>query len=107
MTEKVVYNSTVKVRWEILEGWLSWQLEEQIPAILSTGLFDDHRFYRLLEQEEEEGPTFVIQFFTTSLDRYRQFMIEFAPAFQQQGWDKWGNGFIAFRTLMGSLDTGL
>jgi len=101
---KIVYNVTIKVRWDILEDWLAWQLEEQIPAVLSTKLFDSHRLYRLLEQEEEEGPTFVIQYFTSSEERYRQFMIEFAPALQQEGWDKWGNGFIAFRTLMSLVE---
>lgn len=102
--EEIVYNITIRVRWDILEDWLAWQLEEQIPAVLLTKLFDRHRFYRLLEQEEEEGPTFVVQYFTSSLERYRQFMIEFAPAIQQEGWEKWGNGFIAFRTLMSSAD---
>ncbi|MBS1662938.1 MAG: DUF4286 family protein [Bacteroidetes bacterium] len=96
----IVYNITTKVRWEILEAWLEWQLEEQIPAILATGMFDKHQLYRLLEQDEEEGPTFVIQFFTSSLDSYQQFVIEFAPALQQAGWEKWGDRFISFRTLM-------
>jgi hypothetical protein len=102
----IVYNITCKVRWDILEPWLAWQLEEQIPATLATKLFDDYQLYRLLEQEEEEGPTFVIQLFTTSLERYGQFLIEYSPALQQAGWDKWGNGFIAFRTLMELLEKG-
>jgi hypothetical protein len=102
--EQIVYNITIKVRWDILEDWLARQLEEQIPAVLSTKLFDGHRFYRLLEQEEEEGPTFVVQYFTSSLQRYQQFMIEFAPAIRQEGWEKWGNGFIAFHTLMISVN---
>jgi hypothetical protein len=99
----IVYNITCKVRWDILEAWLAWQLEEQIPAALATGLLDDYRLYRLLEQDEEEGPTFVIQYFTTTEERYRQFSSEFAPVMQQAGRDKWGDGFIAFRTLMESL----
>jgi Domain of unknown function (DUF4286) len=101
--EEIVYNITCKVRWDILEPWLAWQLEENIPAMLGTRLFDDHRLYRLLEQDEEEGPTFVIQLFTTSLERYQRFTFEFAPGLQQVGWDKWGNGFIAFRTLLESV----
>jgi hypothetical protein len=96
----IVYNITCKVRWEILEGWLSWQLEEQVPATLGTGLFDDYRLYRLLEQDEEEGPTFVIQFLTSTLQRFQQFASQFEPGLKQAGWDKWGDGFIAFRTLM-------
>jgi hypothetical protein len=99
----IVYNITCKVRWEIMEGWLIWQLEEHVPATLATGLIDDYRLYRLLEQDEEEGPTFVIQFLTTSRERYQRFSSEFEPGLKQAGWDKWGNGFIAFRTLMESV----
>jgi hypothetical protein len=99
----IVYNITSKVRWDILEGWLSWQLNERIPAVLSTGAFDSYQFYRLLEQEDEEGPTFVTQYFTTSLERCEQFMIGFAPRFQEEGRKKWGDGFIAFRSLMESV----
>lgn len=101
--QMIVYNITNKVRWNILESWLEWQIAEQIPAVLATGLFDGHRLYRLLEQEEEEGPTFVIQFFTSSVERYGRFAEEYAPVFQQAGWDKWADGSIAFRTLMESV----
>ncbi|HEV3325487.1 MAG TPA: DUF4286 family protein [Puia sp.] len=99
----IVYNITCKVRWNILEAWLAWQLGEQIPAMMATGLFDSRRIYRLLEQDEDEGPTFVIQYHTSSAERYRQFVIEYAPALQQAGWERWGDGFIAFRTLMESV----
>jgi hypothetical protein len=99
----IVYNITCKVRWQILEGWLAWQLEEQVPAALATGLWDDYRLYRLLEQDEEEGPTFVIQLLTTTRERYERFSSEFEPGLKQAGWNKWGDGFIAFRTLMESV----
>jgi hypothetical protein len=99
----IVYNVTTKVRWNILEAWLNWQLEEQIPAILSTNCFDNHQLFRLLDQDEEEGPTFVTQFQTSSAERYERYMIEYAPAIQQSGWEKWGDGFIAFRTVMESI----
>jgi hypothetical protein len=99
----IVYNTTCKVRWDILEGWLEWQLQEQIPAMLATGLLDDYRLYRLLEQDEEEGPTFVIQFLTSSRERYDRFIAGSEAALKEAGWNKWGNGFIAFRTLMESV----
>lgn len=101
----IVYNVTYKVRWSILDKWIAWLREEHIAAHTATGLFDSHRIFRLLEQDEEEGPTYVVQYFTTSLERYRQFMIEFAPGLQQVSWDKWGDGFIAFRTLMQQLQS--
>jgi Domain of unknown function (DUF4286) len=99
----IVYNITNKVRWNILEAWLEWQIEDQIPAVLATGFFDRHQLYKLLEQDEEEGPTFVIQYITSSVERYGHFAAEYAQVFQRAGWDKWGDGFIAFRTLMESV----
>ena len=96
----IVYNITFKVRWSILDKWVTWQKEEHIPAHLKTGLFDEYKFFRLLEQDEDEGPTFVIQYSTGSEERYRQFMITSAPGLQQQAWNKWGDNFIAFRTVM-------
>lgn len=99
----IVYNVTTRVRWDILEAWLTWQLEEQIPAVLATGHFDSHQLFRLLDQDEEEGPTFITQFITTSTERYEQFITEYDPALKQTGWDKWGDRFISFRTVMESL----
>lgn len=98
-----VYNITCKVRWNIVERWLIWQKIEHIPAHLATGCFDDYKLYQLLDQDEEEGPTFVIQYLTDSEERYRAFIIAHAEALQQQSWGKWGDGFIAFRTLMNAL----
>ena len=100
----IVYNITCKVRWSILENWLLWQKEEHIVRHMETGLFDDWRFFRLLDQDEEEGPTYIIQYFTSDLHRYEQFMIGFAPGLQRASQDKWGEGFIAFRTLMESVE---
>lgn len=101
----IVYNVTVKVNWSILEEWLIWELEEDIPVIMATGLFHDYKFFRLLEQDEEEGPTFIVQYFAVSLENYQKYVAEFAAAIQEKGRNKWGEGFIAFRTLMSSVDT--
>jgi Domain of unknown function (DUF4286) len=103
----VVYNLTIKVQEAILEDWLVWELQEHIPAVMATGLFDGYAFHRLLEQDESEGPTFVLQYQVSSLERYRQYLAEFSPAFQRDGFNKWGNGFIAFRTIMEELATGV
>lgn len=99
----IVYNITNKVRWDILEGWLAWQLKEHIPVILETGLFDSYQLYRLLEQDDEDGPTFVIQFLTTSSDRYREFMAGYSHSLQKTAREKWGDGFVSFGTVMESL----
>jgi hypothetical protein len=100
----IAYNISIKVDWNILESWLVWQLEEQIPAMLATGFFDDYRMYRLLEQDETDGPGFTIQYFTTDLERYRLFNKEFASRFLSEAGDKWGDKFVSFHTTMESIE---
>ena len=99
----IVHNLTVKVHVSILEGFLAWLQQEHIPSILGTGSFDDYKFYRLLEQDESEGPTFVLQFYTQTHEVYRKYIAEYDPKFQQDALSRWGEAFVAFRTAMEEL----
>ncbi|HXB92440.1 MAG TPA: DUF4286 family protein [Puia sp.] len=99
----IVYNITYKVHREIDGAWFEWQKGVQMPGIVATGLFDDCKCWKLLDQDEEEGPTYVIQYFTSTIERYEQFLVGHAPSFRKLGREKWGNGFIGFETLMQSV----
>ena len=63
----IVYNVTTKVSHFINDRWLQWMKEEHIPAIMATGLFHDYRICRLLEQDDQDGPTYSAQYFTDTL----------------------------------------
>jgi hypothetical protein len=95
-----VYNITMKIGWDIADEWLDWQREVHIPEIMATNLFDDSKLYRLLDQEDHEGPTYTIQFITTDEDRYNRYIADFAPALGKKALAKWGDQFIAHRTCM-------
>ncbi|MGN6494464.1 MAG: DUF4286 family protein [Agriterribacter sp.] len=96
----IVYNITAKVTWAIAEDWLAWQKLEHIPEMLNTGLINDHKIFRLLEQDEDEGPTFAMQFFFTSWENYERYISVFAPALREKSLQRWNNQTIAFRTVM-------
>lgn len=96
----VVYNITIKIVPEIEEEWVSWQKEEHIPDVMSSGQFTEYKFYRLLEENESDGITYIVQYFSTSINHYNIYIEKFAPALRQKALDKWGNKFIAFRTIM-------
>ncbi|MER3498721.1 MAG: DUF4286 domain-containing protein [Chitinophagaceae bacterium] len=96
----VVYNLTIKVNAEIVEEWMEWLKKEHIPEVMTTGQFTDYKFFRLLEQDETEGTTFVVQYFANSLNHYNQYLSMFAPALRDKSVKKWGNRFIAFRSVM-------
>ncbi len=98
-----LYNITVKVNWPIQEAWVTWMKEKHIPEVIDTGCFTHSKFYKLLEQDETEGPTYIIQYAASNINSYNTYIEVYADALRKQTFDAWGNQFIAFRTVMEEL----
>lgn len=96
----IVYNVTIKIAPRIEEAWLQWQMEEHIPEIMSTGLFREWRMFRLLEHDNSEGSTYVVQYYADNIEKYECYVQDHAPGIRKKIIDKWGDQFIAFRTVM-------
>jgi hypothetical protein len=99
-TGGIIYNVTVKVEASIADAWLQWLLQEHIPDIMNTGCFTSHKVVRLLEVDESEGPTYAIQYSADSKADYNRYIQLHAVGMRQKSIDKWGDGFIAFRSVM-------
>lgn len=100
MAEAIIYNVTNKVDAAIADAWLSWMLQEHIPAIMQTGCFSSYKVVRLLEVDDTEGPTYAVQYSADSKADYNRYITVYAPAMRQKSYDKWGDRFIAFRSVM-------
>jgi hypothetical protein len=96
----IIYNVTIKVDQRIAEAWLQWLLKEHIPDIMQTGCFSSHKVVRLLEVDDTEGPTYAIQYHADSKADYNRYLELYASTMRQKSFDKWGNGFMAFRSVM-------
>jgi len=96
----IIYNVTIKVEQSIADAWLQWMLNEHIPDIMQTGCFSSHKVVRLLEVDETEGPTYAIQYHADSKANYNRYIERYATEMRQKSFDKWGNNFIAFRSVM-------
>ena len=96
----IIYNVTIKIVPEIETEWIAWMKEEHIPELMQTGLFTGHRFCRLLEHHETDGITFTAQYFCNNIHDYKKYIDQHAPAMREKGLQKFGNQFIAFRTVM-------
>ncbi|MBS1758987.1 MAG: DUF4286 family protein [Bacteroidetes bacterium] len=99
----IVYNVTVKITPEIETEWIKWQKEEHIPEVMASGFFTDYQFYRLLH-DEEDGITYIVQYFAKTMSDYDSYAEQKAPELRKKSMDKWGNRFIAFRTVMKVVD---
>ncbi len=99
----LIYNITTKVDNDIEEEWLLWQKEIHIPGVMSTGLFYDHRFFKLLGQDESDGKTFVIQFYSRDKSLCETYTREYAGKFTKKTVDKWGEKCFVFQSLLESV----
>ena len=96
----IIYNVTIKVDAAIADAWLKWLLDEHIPDVMSTKCFADYRVVRLIEVDETEGPTYAVQYNAETKSDYNRYIELHAPAMRQRSYDKWGERFIAFRSVM-------
>jgi hypothetical protein len=96
----IVYNITIKINPDIEESWLHWQHHEHIPDIMSTGLFTEWKMFRLLDQDESDGITYVVQYFAATANDYERYIELHAPLLREKALQRWGDQFIAFRSVM-------
>lgn len=96
----IIYNVTVQVNKDTVPEWVNWMQEQHIPELMQTGLFSGYRLCRLLEQDETEVVTFSAQYFCAQEEDYQTYIREYAPIMREKGLQRFGDRFIAFRTVM-------
>ncbi len=55
---------------------------------------------RLLEADETEGPTYAVQYHAESKAFYNRYIELFAESMRKKAMEKWGDQFIAFRSVL-------
>lgn len=96
----ILYNVTVKPEAPIADDWLVWLQQEHIPDMIQTGCFTHATVLRLLEVDETDGPTYAVQYHSDSKALYNRYIREFADEMRNKGYQKWGNRFVAYRSVM-------
>ena len=96
----LLYNVTIKVENNIAEAWLQWMKDEHIPDVINTGCFTKATLCKLLEVDDEDGPTYTVQYLAATDADYQRYINEHAPVMRKKVTDKWGNNIAIFRSLM-------
>ena len=96
----IIYNMTVQIENAIANAWLDWIMNEYIPEIVNTNCFTNVRLVKLLEVDESDGPTYAIQCHADSKSDYNRFMELYSDKLRHQSYEKWGDRFIAFNSVM-------
>ena len=95
-----IYNITIKISWQIQPEWLQWMQEIYVEEVMNTGCFVKYQMVRLLEIEEDEGPTYALQLYADSSVNYDRYVHEYLPGNERAVYTKWGNNVLFFCTLM-------
>lgn len=93
-----IYNVTINVDPSIHNAWLEWMNQIHIPQMLGTGKFTSARMCRVLVEEEMGGFTYAVQYQTPNRKQLEAYYTEDAAAMRQDGFDRFGEAFVAFRT---------
>lgn len=96
----ILYNVTIKINHEAEQDWLQWMKNEHMPELMNTGLFADSKLFRLLDVDDSEGVTYAAQYFCSTMEDYNNYISTYAAEMREKGLKRFGDKFIAFRTLM-------
>jgi hypothetical protein len=96
----IIYNVTVKPEPAIADAWLQWMKEEHIPDLINTGCFIKANIFQLIEVDDTEGPTYAVQYHAAAKADYNRYIQQYADAMRKKALDKWGNQFVAFRSVL-------
>ena len=96
----IIYNITTLVSWPVHEDWKEWMINEQLPQILSTQLFTHYRMVRLLEVNEDEGPTYAVQLYLNNIANFYLYREKHLEEFQKKEKLAWGDYTSSFASLM-------
>lgn len=95
----IIYNVTINVDDAIHDEWLVWMRDVHIPEVMATGYFLEHRFCRILVQEQE-GTSYSVQYLCKNMEDLQEYQRDHSPQLQQKVQERYAGNFVAFRTLL-------
>jgi len=95
----ILYSVTVNIDLEKEKEYVEWMKQIHIPEVMATGLFTESKFFKLLH-EVEEGVNYSAQYYAESLEEIQEYQASHAPELQQKLKLKFGNHYVAFRSLL-------
>ena len=101
----IIYNVTINIDDAVHDEWLKWMKEVHIPDVMKTGLFLENRMLKILDNESGNGGTnYSVQFTCRTMEDFKKYETTFASTFRKEHAGKYKDQFVAFRTLLETVD---
>jgi hypothetical protein len=95
----IIYNVTVNIDDSVHDEWFQFMKSKHIGDVVATGCFSSGQMFKILV-EEQEGTSYSIQYRAPNMAAVERYLRDFAPALRKEISDKYGDKFVAFRTLL-------
>lgn len=99
----IIYNVTVNIDHAAHDQWVAWMRDVHIPEVMATGFFLENRFARVLV-EDEGGVTYSIQYLCKNMLDLEEYQRDHATRLQADHAKKFEGKYVAFRTLLETVD---
>ena len=96
----IIYNITTLVSWPIHDDWKEWMINDYMPQLMATKLFSHYQLVRLMEVDEDEGPTYAVQLYLESSSDFNLYRDKHLEEFQEKERIAWGDYTTSFASLM-------
>ena len=96
----ILYNVTTNIQQEVEKDWVHWMKTHHIPDVMSTGLFKEFKFFRLLVQDDSGGTNYSTQFYADTMEDLNQYLDQHAPRLRADHESRFKNKQVSFRTLL-------
>ena len=99
-----IYNVTVVVDTSIEEKWKQWIVKEHITEVMDTGMFRSYLFTQVFPEQEQDNPSYSIQYRSADLESIKLYMQIYVPELRKKSENAWGTHALAFRTILEVID---
>ena len=96
----ILYNITTNITADMEQDFIDWMKSTHIPDVLETGIFFDHKFFKLLHDSEDGSINYSIQFFTENLDKMMEYERLHAPKLREKTRERYQDKAVSFRSLL-------
>lgn len=101
----ILYNVTLNVDPLINEEWLIWMKEIHIPEVMATNKFISYSFYKIQNHNlEDNSLNYSVQYHANTLEDFKDYETNYAPALKRKTIEKYGEKILAFRTILEKIN---
>lgn len=85
---------------DVQEEWLDWAKKTHIPRVMKTNSFTEFKIFRLLNEDDNGGTTYCIQYLANNMWDVEDYQENYAPQLLQEFYQKFPDKFVIFSTVL-------